>query len=381
MCIRDSYNEDKNRGPKVPNIIECARSPNKFKIHVSNDQIKTDLLEGVPIFYQIEGSKITSFGYCRNYRIPYTKKIGDHIIQHWNDLVHQIDFTTSIFGSLKQSTRVFFEDSTLSEDVKFLEKVITTPLMSPKPTTFQHYIKQPKGYNTLPQELVHWGDEGNISPIRGYKNYWHRDTSIDKTVQHSWVKTDQIPENYNVTNMNQIPIKVLMPGASFTQRIRFEKLSKIELGCLLFALSLPEDCCHKLGLGKPLGLGSIEIGIITVAKIEPNVRYSKLFDNKNWFDGINDITNDVKNYKNCFAKYMGANLKEVNILDCNTFWAEKGRMKHLKTMLTFKENNDRSNWLDRTRYLKPIEFKNRPVLPTPLEVISIESYKKNENDK
>lgn len=48
-------------------------------------------------------------------------------------------------------------------------------------------------------------------------------------------------------------------GVQFRGRIRFENLTDLELGAILHALQLPDGCCHRIGMGKPLGLGSIRI--------------------------------------------------------------------------------------------------------------------------
>jgi CRISPR-associated protein (TIGR03986 family) len=51
------------------------------------------------------------------------------------------------------------------------------------------------------------------------------------------------------------------PGATFTFRIDVINLSEVELGALLYLLSLPQDQYHRLGGGKPLGFGSIHLEV------------------------------------------------------------------------------------------------------------------------
>lgn len=51
------------------------------------------------------------------------------------------------------------------------------------------------------------------------------------------------------------------PGTVFTARLHLTNLSRVEAGALLWLLSLPEDHCHRLGGGKPLGFGSVRIRI------------------------------------------------------------------------------------------------------------------------
>ncbi|WP_119726305.1 TIGR03986 family type III CRISPR-associated RAMP protein [Thermomonospora amylolytica] len=51
------------------------------------------------------------------------------------------------------------------------------------------------------------------------------------------------------------------PGTTFTFRVDVHDLDEIELGALVWLLRLPEDCFHRLGLGKPLGFGSVRLDI------------------------------------------------------------------------------------------------------------------------
>jgi CRISPR-associated protein (TIGR03986 family) len=67
----------------------------------------------------------------------------------------------------------------------------------------------------------------------------------------------------------------------FAFHIDFENLSRHELDLLCWALRPSDDFRHKLGLGKPLGLGSIEIEIEELALIDRHRRYAE----ENPFDG------------------------------------------------------------------------------------------------
>lgn len=52
------------------------------------------------------------------------------------------------------------------------------------------------------------------------------------------------------------------PGAAFQFDIHLTNLSEVELGALLWLLSLPEDHYLRLGGGKPLGFGSVRLEIV-----------------------------------------------------------------------------------------------------------------------
>lgn len=51
------------------------------------------------------------------------------------------------------------------------------------------------------------------------------------------------------------------PEVTFHFTIEVTNLSRVELGALLWLLSLPDDHYHRLGAGKPLGFGSVRLAI------------------------------------------------------------------------------------------------------------------------
>jgi CRISPR-associated protein (TIGR03986 family) len=64
------------------------------------------------------------------------------------------------------------------------------------------------------------------------------------------------------------------PGTEFTFDIHVTNLSKVELGALLWLLSLPENHYHRFGGGKPLGFGSVRLQIDTA--------HTQLHDGQGW---------------------------------------------------------------------------------------------------
>ncbi|MCW5907198.1 MAG: TIGR03986 family CRISPR-associated RAMP protein [Chitinophagales bacterium] len=383
--VVDAYMDDETRGADTPNLLLCARKKNEFSKYINGTVADNIIEQGVPVFYQKTGNTISSFGYTRNYRIPYALSIGDHIQQNWIDSNNKIDLARAIFGFIsddveanQKASRVFFEDSCKVNNASFESRAVTKELLAPKPTTFQHYLKQPNGYKTIEQQLYHWGTDGKKAPIRGNKGYWHRETEFSNDKLKSWYKLHPVPATYKVDKTNQLPIKALKPNAVFQQRLRFENLTSEELGALLFALELPDGCAHKLGMGKPLGLGSVHIHDVKLTLIDRKERYKKVFnDNGQWNTG--ESAGNTEDYKKSFAKYIcnaiGAPYDDSK--GANSLW-EVDRLKELKTMLTL--NNDMPeasvDWLSRTRYQELDEFKRRPVLPKPSEVIQPNTYNK-----
>ena len=321
--------------------------------------------EGVPIFYteycDTEGKKHIAFGHTRYFRLPYEKTIGEHIPKELKD-ANKTDLAEAIFGTeTKWASRVFFEDAILidnSED-SFYQPTSPKILSGPKPTTFQHYLEQPENANR--NNLNHWNSNTNI---RGNKLYWHRKTSDNSNDLYSW-NEGRVRDDTQHTKICPVKAQKIFKG-----RIRFENLSEVELGALLFALDLPENCAHKLGMGKPLGLGSVKISITNLFISDRENHYKKLFENTNWY--IPQKQGKTKeDFKNAFEKYTLHKLNDKDKSKATRLW-ETPRMKELQKLLDWS-NTSKSDWNERTRYMEinhpqnGNEFKNRPVLPKASE--------------
>ncbi|MDK2909981.1 MAG: hypothetical protein PWR20_1548 [Bacteroidales bacterium] len=360
-----NYANDKNRNIPI-NILELAKVK---KLKSDKKEIVFD--KGVPVFYvefkDVDGNTRLAFGHTRYFRLPYAKTIGDHIDQHLKD-ENKIDIAETIFGKeSKWASRVFFEDSSLKDDPSnaFYETTSPKILSGPKPTTFQHYLKQTENANR--NNLNHWNLTSNI---RGNKLYWHRKTSHDSNETYSWNEGSIKKDTQHTT------IRPIKEQKTFTGRIRFENLSEVELGALLFAMDLPENCAHKLGMGKPLGLGSVKIFIKNLFISDRENHYKKLFEGNNWFSPIKQ-SKTIDEFKNSFENYVMEKLDYLDKSKVTNLW-DIPRMKELRKLLDWS-NTNKSDWNEKTRYMeiehkitdedKPInEFKNRPVLPKPIDI-------------
>jgi len=306
--------------------------------------------QGVPCFYLENGQAIKAFGHTGIFRLPYEKSIEDHIP---NKADNTLDITEAMFGDTEHIMgRVSFEDANFTGDKNHaLEEPISPKILSsPKPTTFQHYLEQPMGKNTPKDHLNNWNDNANI---RGHKMYWHRENP-------NWSEGEAIRDRNDTQHTIVTPVK---KGTTFKGTIRFENLTEVELGALLFVLELKENLYHKIGMAKPLGLGSI--------KIKPTLklndrhsetgRYAILFSNNHWKTAENQEQNQKK-YIEKFEKYV---LDKLGITT-NFLW-ETERLKELEALLDFTKTSN-ANWNRKTEYLPLAEFKNRKVLPKPSEV-------------
>lgn len=345
-----NYERDESRDDKVPDLLkQCYKD------------------KEVPCFYvewlDGEGNNRVSFGNTALFRISYQKSIGDHIPINGRKNKEKIDFSNAIFGNTFEGEkdpdinpiagRVFFEDAKLVNPNEKCLMDEETPgiLLGPKPTSFQLYLEQD---SNIVNELKHYNSG---TRIRGNKFYWHK--SGEK-----WEHKYHNPDNLNEKIKTRIqPVK---PDIEFKFRIRYENLSGNELGALLFALNLPEGCAHKIGMGKPYGLGSVKITPeLYVSKRDK--RYLALFNNDGWElaetkqgDGaIDEIISDFENHI----------LQKMIVSDkgkASSLW-ETNRLKQLKTLLSV----DKGKQHEKNRkigYMDIKTFKNRGVLPIPEDV-------------
>lgn len=96
-------------------------------------------------------------------------------------------------------------------------------------------------------------------------DYWDRSArppevsnqSAPRKLYREW----RLPENAEKprTDQNRSITAWVMPGARFRFDLQLTNVSSVELGALLWLLSLGDDCCLRLGGGKPLGFGSVRL--------------------------------------------------------------------------------------------------------------------------
>lgn len=144
--------------------------------------------------------------------------------------------------------KVSAEDALVYKDThKLYEPIYTAVLAEPKPRHRAFYLN-PQGV------------------IAGRKFYFHQDEP--RTVERL-VPIRTSPGEYR----NQY-IQPLRSGTWFSARLNFSRLESDEFAALLLALTLETDMRHKLGYGKPIGLGSISIEVAEMCLVDYAARYT-----------------------------------------------------------------------------------------------------------
>ena len=140
-------------------------------------------------------------------------------------------------------------------------------LGKPRPSYLPFYVNNGKEY------------DDNHAEIRGRKFYWHNpNAATDEKVYTTNIKTER-----NATH------QLMGVGSIFSFRIYYDYITDSQLKELCWAIEPKgEDgkhYYHRLGHGKPLGLGSVKIGI------SKHIRREMSIDGKKY--ELKDMTNDL----------------------------------------------------------------------------------------
>lgn len=352
----------------IPNQIQSLYSEDK---DISRGIPSRPLTEdGDPLFYLVdENENLVFFGPTMMFRLPYDESIISFVPEELRK-EDEIDIAEAIFGYTHEKNslagRISFTDARVesAKDGIWLTKEPIHPkiLSSPKPTCFQHYLVQDSKQNHNPNnkfELAHYATPSNETAIRGHKMYWNRGEVDLKDIKEL--------DDENIENSkSHTKIRPIKPGITFSFRIYFENLRDFELGAILWVLTIPgkkeTEYRHKLGMGKPYGMGTVKI-LSELYKTQRTERYQKLFEKDSWFEAVQKVPEESRNSLiKTFEEYVLVQIKY------NTKVNSFSEIKRIEMLLKMMEWEEPSTKL--TEYLQINEFRQRPVLPDPLNIRS-----------
>lgn len=92
----------------------------------------------------------------------------------------------------------------------------------------------------------------------GRKFYWHQ--KINKAPGIKLTEADNRKEEFSDRN---VAIRPLKKGIKFSFKVYFNDITEDELKKLMWVLEIggSKDHAHKIGMGKPIGLGSVQISV------------------------------------------------------------------------------------------------------------------------
>lgn len=237
----------------------------------------TVLRDAKPVFFQHDGTRITYLSHIRNGRWAVDEIAGNRIPGgKLPDDDDRVDPTGRVFGRITERgsdssawagrlriSRVSYDGGATTECFTL------KPLQTPKVQAAGFYLDAGR-----PDTSVAWRP-GKPGRVAGSKVYWHQvavpdpDGAVDigQRARITAVATGTAGEPARM--QSNTTVEALLDG-TFTIEMWFEDLDDHELDALLLAATLRFDRSnrrvgYKLGMGKPLGLGSVRN---TLAKLE-----------------------------------------------------------------------------------------------------------------
>lgn len=338
------------------------------------------LRDGEPVFFVFlkrlksgENPNGLFFGRAGKFRLPYDLSPSDLCPQELRTTGP--DLTDRVFGSVdtvgKQKAvrgRVRFTNAhyTGPHQQPLCDEVIVPKLLlSPKPSCYPLYLVQKS--QDAQQLKTYFREHKPETEIRGTKFYWHkwdREGGLDsvKMPDTQQERHDQVLDGIlnGKPDKTHTAIRCVKEGSKFRFRVYFENLSEVELGALSSAILLPGEMAHKIGTGKPLGLGSVELKLARLALIKGSERYAA------WEStGVSGKADSDVLHQTAKGAFMDAILKhcaDPKAQECPgdlpDIW-DIPRLSHLEALLTAHTANDLGSVGD----MEIGEFKHAPVLP------------------
>lgn len=316
-----TYRDDRGRGSNGLSLLESLDAHHKCTL-VENGPFpegKYPFNFMVPCFFELDDDgKVKSFGANPFYRLPYKHIISCHVPASIRGHEDIIDFTDAVFGKTAcWSSRIAVEDCYLQSGEESFESSRKTPLLGPKPTSYQLYLNGVRGRS------CDWDEVSPENTIRGDKMYWHRRCDWKQ------IGNPAADENRNSSINDEImhTITPLKKDHCFCGKIRFEQLDDVELGALLSLFHIDElarlsgssygekmDLCYKIGMGKPLGLGSIKMeGKLYLRDEDAYCR--QLFDGQGHGFAAALSSGQAQTFVEAFYQYMKQQLQDTNCMD------------------------------------------------------------------
>ena len=244
-----------------------------------------------PVFYvHNQDDQRLYFGYTPNIRLFYTHTIKDGLPTSQKQA--KLDMAKAMFGFINgkgavdsYKSRVSFSEA-LAQNAAEADPVQVI-LGEPKPTSFNDYLTTRDGHATT------YNTDG--FKLRGAKQYWLRDRLYTPDTEGN--KNDKVKSS----------ITPLKAGTIFAGKIRFDNLTKEELGLLLWCIRLENGSRMNIGKGKPYGYGVISVTSVGLNLLDRSAAYSlDSFNAGNVYsDSSEQIDSLIAGYKSYMAGKIG----------------------------------------------------------------------------
>lgn len=171
------------------------------------------------------------------------------------------------------ASRVRFGDAVCEDDGCFDNYYVLPILGGPRISSFEFYLKSKDDeYSFMDKKnfILPFDPDEKDTVIAGRKFYWHhkgklitRDDPKSLEVARKAAQRNDPAERENFSSKDSC-LELVKPKMSFNFDVYFDGITGEQLKKLLFSLNFGENddngtLCHKIGHGKPAGLGSVKI--------------------------------------------------------------------------------------------------------------------------
>ena len=277
------------------------------------------------------------------------------------------DFALHLFGCTNQNEaykgKVSIEPAYFDKNTKKAEE-LTCILGTPHASDLAHYLCQPnidmpKKNNA--RDLANYNSRE--SALRGRKFYWHRDPE----------QQGEILKN-NVASL----LKPIAKDSETKFIVHLDKVNITELGVILKVLSNKSGHALKLGAGKSVGFGSVQISISKTNIIDISEKYKSLKSRLNSLQALKDDQKKVKESEQNSLRIKAIKaFEDYANLENGIPFNEQKYIKELETMTNFAKKP--RNALTQNMKLRDgaPNFSDKVVLLDPIDVVKGNTEKNN----
>ena len=271
---------DKNRFKAV---LDRYKGYNDYKKAYDSD------IRYMPVFYEKVDKKSDKQVDTKLYLAPamMTKEVFENTISEILEKNHfkhhhctaETGFCPAcrLFGTIANekslASRLRFTDTEVFENFTFDKPRFMPVLGTPRYSSTEFYLEKPKysgvsmwnyDYYTINNGKKIESQSTYESHLKGRKVYW---LGSDKLNRENTLEQYKISskDRLNKTGKDNINIRTagraLKSGAKTKFKVYFEDITVEELASLLYSLSLGKDCNHRIGRGKPYGMGAVKVEI------------------------------------------------------------------------------------------------------------------------
>jgi hypothetical protein len=203
------------------------------------------------------------------------------------------------FGMLKEGARgIFLGKINISDAIAYDDKIYkydpiyTKALMEPKPHHDSFYLDISKQH------------------IAGRKYYFHHSSDYEPLTERNLIYMGGRPANRYIQPLDR--------DTQFNFRLNFTNLEADEFAALMLAVTLEDGMRHKIGYGKPLGLGSVYLYPTRLTLIDYTKRYTQAGEGqgKRELEG-NALWDEINRH---IAEFSRTQLLKVAMDDLRRIW-------------------------------------------------------------